>query len=333
MKKVAVSAGCFQGAVAVERGRGWLKPWRLPYDTRRLYVSPGDTLLAKAQCTAGVRLRLRTNAARLTLHCVPGEGDRLFDLTVDNRILDTRTLAAGERCVTFQHLPAGSKVAEIWLPVTHPVKVSAVSVEDGASCAPARDQRRKWLIYGSSISQCAASHSPARTWTATAARLADVNLTCMGFGGNCHLEPMVARAIRDLPAELLTLKLGINICGQASLGPRTFEAAVIGFLEIVREKHGSTPVVVVGPIACPAREHQENAVGMTLARMREELQDAVRRLRAVRGDTRIHYFNGLRLLGTEEAAQYLPDGLHPNAQAYEMMGKRFHQLVLNKMEF
>ena len=54
------------------------------------------------------------------------------------------------------------------------------------------------------------------------ARDQNFNLTCLGYGGQCHLDSMVARMIRDLPANFISMCLGINIQGASSLGPRAF---------------------------------------------------------------------------------------------------------------
>jgi len=39
-------------------------------------------------------------------------------------------------------------------------------------------------------------------------------------------------------------------------------------------------------------------------------------------DPNLYFLDGLRLFGAGDA-EYLPDGLHPNAAGYELMGKRF----------
>ena len=65
---------------------------------------------------------------------------------------------------------------------------------------------------------------------------------------------MIARMIRDLPADFLSMKVGINIQGGNTLNERTFRAAIIGFVQIVREKHPDTPFAVISPIYSPPRE-------------------------------------------------------------------------------
>ena len=162
------------------------------------------------------------------------------------------------------------------------------------------------------------------------ARRRQLNLTCLGYGGNCHLEPALACMIREMPADFISLKLGINVYGAASLSPRTFKPAVIGFVQILREKHPDIPIAVVSPIVSAPRETEPNAVGLSLSLMREEVADAVRRMVDC-GDANLHYFDGLRLFGEHLAADYQPDRCHPNGDGYEILGKNFLDSVLGEI--
>jgi lysophospholipase L1-like esterase len=100
---------------------------------------------------------------------------------------------------------------------------------------------------------------------------------------------------------------------------------VIGFVQIIRERHADTPLVVRSPIYSPLREEMPNAVGFDLRWMRQEVQAAVETLQA-HGDRNIRYVDGLDVLGPE-VAHLLPDGLHPNAQGYKVMGRRTSQIL------
>jgi hypothetical protein len=277
-----------------------------------------------------VRLRFRTDAETLMLALVPTDEERLLDLTINGELLVTCCAEVGSDQVLFPFVPAGDKVVEIWLPQTHRVALRHLLVEDGADVEAVEDTRPKWITYGSSITHCGAAHSPARTWPATAARERDLNLTCLGYGGNCHLEPMVAMMIRDMPADFISLKVGINILGAASLSPRTFRSAIIGAVRIIREKQPDIPIAVISPIVSPPRETEPNPVGLSLTKMREEVQDAVRRLTDC-GDGNLHYFSGLDLFGEDLAADYLPDDVHPDGDGYEIMGRNFSQLVFGEI--
>ncbi len=329
MKAIAVTPKWFAGAVSFERAEGGLRPWRLPVSERGLFPSPDEGLLARAEMPAGVRLRFETEARALGLRCAARNEKRLFDLTLGPKLLATAALDENATDVLFENLPAGRKVVELWLPQRKLAVVRRLLLPAGATARPAPDRRPKWVAYGSSITHCGEAHSPARTWPATIARAMDWNLTCLGYGGQCHLDPMVARMIRDLPADFISLKLGINVMGSGSLNRRSFRPAVIGLVKIIREKHPRTPLAVVSPIISPPRETTPNAVGMTLTLMREQVQDAVARLVAA-GDRRIFYVSGLDLFGPGETG-YLPDHLHPNGDGYELLGRNFVRQVARKL--
>ena len=74
---------------------------------------------------------------------------------------------------------------------------------------------------------------------------------------------MVGRMIRDLPADLIGLKLGINMMS-GSCNDRTFRAAAIGLIQTIRDGHADTPMAVVSPIYNAPREQTPNPVGMSV---------------------------------------------------------------------
>lgn len=106
-----------------------------------------------------------------------------------------------------------------------------------------------------------------------------------------------------------------------SVGPRAFLPAIIGFVQIIREKHSSTPILLLSPIYSPPREEKPNAAGWTLPLMRQQVELAYQTLHDC-GDENIHYLNGLKLFGPEYA-HLLPDELHPNAEGYKQLGRNF----------
>ncbi|MBE7463578.1 MAG: GDSL family lipase [Planctomycetes bacterium] len=303
------------GAIDVQLGDGFVQPWRVPYATRGLF---NETLVGAASKGAGVRLAFKTDAREIS-GTYQAEGGKL-DLTVDYGVPKSFALE-GQSAFRFGDLPSGEKTVELWTPQGSVFQLKSLELSDGAKLSVFDDRRPKWVTYGSSITHCGAASSPAFTWPAVAARGANFNLTGLGFGGQCHLDSMMARVMRDRPADYLSMKVGINIYGSGSLNIRSFRQAIIGFVQIVREKHPDTPYVVASPVYSPPREETKNAVGFTLQAMREEVHAAVEALRA-HGDKHVHYVNGLDLFGPDLAG-LLPDQLHPNAEGYVKLGENF----------
>ncbi len=139
---------------------------------------------------------------------------------------------------------------------------------------------------------------------------------------------MMARVIRDREADFVSLCVGINIYGRASLNDRTFGPSVIGFVKIIREKHADIPLVVMSPIVSPERETTKNAAGFTLKEMRVEVEKAVDAFKE-NGDRNIHYVNGPDILKADHA-NLMPDGVHPNPEGYRIMGRNFLDKVAKK---
>ena len=229
---------------------------------------------------------------------------------------------------------------EIWLPANAMLKLRGVRVPGDCTLQPAPAYGPLWVHHGSSISQCAEADRPTNTWPAIVARAAQKSLTNLGLGGQCHLDQFMAKAIRNLPAKVISLELGINILNADSMRERTFIPAFHAFLDTIREGHPKTPIVIITPIICPAAEDHpgptvmqadgrvhtverpvELALGsLTLTRIREILHQHV----AGRGkeDPNLHIVDGLDLFGALDV-EHLPDGLHPNTFGYRLMAERF----------
>ena len=60
--------------------------------------------------------------------------------------------------------------------------------------------------------------------------------------------------MRDTPADLISVKLGINLVNLDLMRLRAFGPAVHGFLDTIRDGHPTTPLVVVSPIHCAIHE-------------------------------------------------------------------------------
>jgi hypothetical protein len=142
---------------------------------------------------------------------------------------------------------------EIWLPQGAQVELINLSA-DGPVTAPPAPTGPRWVHHGSSISHCIEADTPLGAWPVVAARIAGADLTSLGFAGNAMLDPFTARTLRDLPADLISVKVGINVVGADAMRMRTFPPAVDGFLDTIRDGHPETPLLVISPVSCPIVE-------------------------------------------------------------------------------
>ena len=267
------------------------------------------------------------------------------------RLLDPRDLSqieyevGGRTTVRFEGIPDGEHHLEVWLPNSASTELLAVRVDDGASLTAPTVAPVRWVHYGSSISHCVEAERPTGVWPVLAARKAGVDLTSLAIAGQCQLDGFMARTIRDLDVDLISLKVGINIVNGDTYRERTFVPAVHGFLDTIRDGHPDTPIILVTPIICPAVEDEPGPTAfdedagcrrvprspelmegaLSLVRIRQLLAQAVD-VRVADGDTNLHLVSGLDLFGADDVAD-LPDGLHPNSAGYARMGERFHALA------
>ena len=319
--------------------------------------------------TSATTIELVTRRSTVSFVGFPARPDGVFQLVVNNELvaedattggtlmaLDVATGVATttegpDQVTRFAGLPEGAKDVEIWLPHNETMEVRGLRAD--AEVEPMRSARRVWLHHGSSISHGSNATHPLGTWPAVASRLGGVELINMGFGGSALLDPFTARTIRDTPADAISLKLGINLLNTDLMRLRAFVPAVHGFLDTIRDGHPETPILVVSPIFCGIHENTpgpgafdmeaigrgemrfistgdpaEVAAGkLTLVVIRRELQRIVK----ARGDSNLHYLDGLELYGETDAATHpLPDALHPDAETQRLIGERFARLAFGE---
>ena len=150
----------------------------------------------------------------------------------------------------------------------------------------------------------------------------------LGMSGECVLDIMIARVMRDIPADFLSMCIGPNIYGYAGLNERTFLSSILGFVQVVREKHPDAPFVLLSCIYYPTGDTIKNPAGFTMQEMRAEVKAAADTLRK-HGDKNIHYVSGLEILGEKDASR-LPDRSHPDAKGYKIMGANFTKKVARR---
>jgi hypothetical protein len=353
------------GALDFDQRPDGVSPRRLPPWTRPQLPALMDVMV---RMPSGVRLRFATDSRRIGLehlatNLVTPPAERapiVFNLESEGGLLRAES-RAGNRIVLDRERPGtfrlergepdtawfergeeGLATCELWLPHNAFVELRALELEPGSRLQAAEpDRRPRWVHHGSSISHCMEAVDPALIWPAVAARGAGVSVQNLGFGGQCHLDPFVARTMRDSDADVLSIKTGINIINMDSMRERVFVPALHGFIDTLREGHPHTPLLLISPIHCPSAEHAPgptvpNAAGrfvtipghaeirngcLTLHRVRELIAELVERRRAA-GDRTLHYLDGTRLFGADDASD-LPDDLHPSPEGYVRMGERF----------
>jgi hypothetical protein len=215
-------------------------PHRLPAWARAQCPDP-QLLIAESQ-PPGVRLVLMTRATDIELDVLPTRyvyrdllprPHGLYDLLVNGELFQQCSAACADvvtinvvtgavskqsaplSTLRFTGLPHDHKQVDIWLPhneVTH-----LVALRTNAPIEPDAGRSRKvWVHQGSSISHGSNGDSPTLIWPALAASRGNVDLFNLALGGSALLDPFVARVIRDMQADLIRVKIGINLVNHAS---------------------------------------------------------------------------------------------------------------------
>jgi hypothetical protein len=374
MDTIPITPDLVRGALELEPTERGVLPHRLPAWAR----AQGDGQLAMAEAQpSGVRLALRTRATvveldtlrtRVGYRDIPPRPDGVYDLLVDGELTAQATTTGGKTLlldiatgvaetipgpvgmVRFAGLPDRPKDVEVWLPHTEITELVALRANAPVEPVP-RTGRRVWLHHGSSISHGSNAASPSTTWPALAAARGGVELLNLGFGGSAMVDPFTARVLRDTPADLISVKLGINVVNGDVMRLRAFGPAVHGFLDTIREGHPDRPLLVVSPILCPIHEQTpgpgavdfstgslrfratgdpaERAAGkLTLEVVREELARIV--AHRAKDDSQLFYLDGRELYGEADAGELpLPDELHPDAATHRRIGERFAALTFS----
>jgi GDSL-like Lipase/Acylhydrolase family len=295
----------WDGLVDLRRAGDWWQPWRLPADR-----IPTTRLNELARMPAGVRVGMRTDARLLS---VPLFGDPDYsmpvDVLVDGQLAHRMAVRPGEQTLTVA-LPGQPANVDVWLPNYGRTKVGRLRLAAHSMVRPMNRTGPHWMAYGSALTQCRLVDGPSQTWPAELARRHGWRLTCLGFSGECHLDPVVARTIREQRPDLVTLCVGLDIHHAASFSRRTLGPALTGFLDMLADQ----PVVVITPPLAPAREQEVNAVGLTLADIRGLVAKAASGVSVIDGRDLVY-------------ADLLLDGLHLGPDGYQSLAERISPLL------
>ena len=363
-----LSAALVHGILELEPTERGVRPHRLPRWVRHQFPDP--QLDVNEVQPAGGRIIVTTSATQIELVTHPRfftyqgvERPRgVLDVYVDDVLVQREALRGGDNVETnlqtgqsefipgsdyvlsVDGLGRGRKRIEIWLPHNEPLEL--IELRSDAPVASDGRTRPIWIHHGSSISQGSNATDPSETWVSIVARRMGLDFTNLGFGGSSFVDQFIARTIRDLEADVISLSFGINVVNLDGMKRRVFVPAVHGFIDTIRDGHPETPIVLSSPLYCGIHEDTpgpgafdpetfvtgrqrfiatgtpgDTANGrLTLQTVREALRDVVAHRT---GDENLHYIEGTDLYGEMDAeALPLTDNLHPSPEAHRLIAER-----------
>lgn len=311
-------------------GRGWTETKhrydRLPAKAEALVRRPVWDL---AQHSAGLSVRFVTNAtavsarwtlrgSRLEMPHMPATGVSGVDLYVrrDGRwhYLGTGrpTRVTNNEGVLVRDLEPAEREYRLYFPLYNGVERIEIGVSESAAFAPAPASpasQRPLVVYGTSITQGGCASRPGMAYTAILGRTLEIPVINLGFSGNGKTEPEMAQLLAELDPAAYVLDSLPNL-DTAQVGERLPK-----FIDILRERHAETPIVLVESIPYPDRSF----VGKRNERFTQS-NSALRQIydeRRQRGDKWLHYVAAGNLLGSDGEATV--DGVHPTDLGFHRM--------------
>ena len=222
-------------------------------------------LLAAEAQPSGVRLVFRTAATAVELDTLPHEAafvgvpprpDGVYDLLVDGELVGRSDLAPAANVVAldlatggaetrpgpvgtvrFTGLPARDKDVEIWLPHNEITELVALRTDAPVEAVPPGG-RRCGCTTAARSARAPTRRARRTTWPAlaAAARRRRSGQPRASAAARCSTRSSRARCATP-PADLVSVKIGINLVNADVMRLRAFAPAVHGFLDTIRDGH------------------------------------------------------------------------------------------------
>ena len=293
---------------------------------RRLPVNP-DWKITKhvdglSNHTAGGQVRFSTNSKKIlvkvelagksNMYHMPATGQSGFDLYVrDNGVQRyIRTTRFPHDSVNYQYELYKSEESKfhdytINFPLYNGVKSLQIGVEQESilQAPPAFSFGGKIVIYGTSITQGGCVSRPGMAYSNILSRKLDAQFVNLGFSGNGKGEPALANLINQISdVSFIILDYEANVGNALS---KTLEP----FIEILREQHPETPILVMSKIRYAS--YYRNSLAYKLYIENRDFQKNLIDEIANAGDNNIYFLDGSKVLG-DDYFECAVDGVHPS---------------------
>lgn len=173
---------------------------------------------------------------------------------------------------------------------------------------------RRYLAYGTSITEGAAASAPHLNYVTHAARTRGYDALNLGCSGSAYCDPAMADHIADRDDwEVATLAMSVNMAN-AGFSPETFRERAARFVDAVAGENPERPVACVTLFPyfadlIPSGDHERAAV------FRNALRDIVERS----PHDNLFVIDGRELL---DASELTADLLHPSDNGMRTIGDR-----------
>lgn len=317
------------------RGLGWKEENLRRKNFHRLPSRPGlpvsRGVKAEMKCPAGVflsfstdspsiavRIRLRSSVHMNHMTAVGAGGAELFfrDGISWQSAAVAKPSLRGTSYEQFlvQRLLPNLREYRLYLPLYKEVEQVQLGIELPSQIQPGPEPScRPVVFYGTSITQGGCANTAGSDFVSHLGRILDLDMINLGFSGAGKGEPEIATLLGELKPEMFVLDFLANAPNE------TLDHVLPAFIDILRERHPTTSVVLVGsPLFDQVQwdpEIQKLLEGRRDIAMRTYLE------RKEKGDQAFHFVDGNGLLAPGVAGTYV-DGSHPTSHGFAIMAER-----------
>lgn len=319
---------------------------RLPLRTQKMFEQVNNNLNILGEDTAGGQIAFSTDSTKILLRVKLLFAHDMVNMAATGQCgFDCYLGHSGERlkffgvtrydirdseyeCEVVANLKPGI-VRDVVLnfPLYCGVKEVQVGLEAGCSLLPPKDYAApgKVVFYGTSITQGGCAARPGMAYTNILSRWLNREFFNLGFSANGLGEYAMAHLIAELPdPSMVVLDYEANSATTGRL-----EASLEGFIQIIRQKHPTVPLLVLTRIPYLTEMYDEEMAARR-THYREFQRDVVEKRRKA-GDDNIYFFNGHDLYD-EYFDEYTVDFIHPTDLGFWKMAQGLYPVLKNILE-
>ena len=215
------------GVARVEEKDGYIRLLRFTKEQEELYKTVKEDFHNKTFATAGVRLAFRTNSKKLYFAALFEQASSrsyfAIDIKVNGELFETLDNCGGGK-VFFENekenyklgeyakeieLPDGENEIMLYFPWSCKVKLSEISIDDGASFEPIK-REKQILMIGDSITQGYCAVNPSRRYAALFADAICAEERNKAIGGEIFRSELAALRDENYEPDYITVAYGTN---------------------------------------------------------------------------------------------------------------------------
>lgn len=314
---------------------------RMPSDVSK---TVSDGVLWATSCTAGGRLRFKTNSPYVAIKCIfppsgamnhmtivgmngfslYGDGQYVQMYTPEfTSLLDCSGVKKAFSGIRY-FLTEGEHETELYFPLYNGVYELFIGLKEGCSLEKPREYKhpKPVVFYGSSITQGGCASRPGNDYVSMLSRKLDTDIINLGFSGNAKGEKTMADYLASLDASVFVMDYDYN-------APSTEHLQVTHYpmYRKIRDRHPDTPVLF---ITKPDFGMESNPIIRAQAGARREVVRSTYNKAMEEGDKNVAFIDGETLFGTDERDACTVDGCHPNDLGFYRMATTVYP-VLKKL--